>query len=143
MPPIPRKDIVWLLAAGLIVVFQGIDLLSTRMPRFRGNGVPVSRVHPNLEVQWRFLNEAALAVPSGASYTIISRDPDTEMSLYMMSLGILLDRRPRAASYFNVPTPIGGRDARFVLAFAGARPAGEPMRVVRNTPWGQVYERIP
>ena len=134
---------VWLLAAVLIVVFQFVDFVATRTPRLRASGLPVSRIHSNLEAQWRFLSEAAVAVPPGASYTVAARDPDTEMSLLMLSLGVMLDRRPRPATYFNQPTPGGGRDARFILAFEGLRPSDERVRMVRNTRWGQVYERVP
>lgn len=134
---------IWLIAAMLVVVFQFVDFAAARTPRLRASGLPVSRVHSNLEAQWRYLREAAEAVPPGASYTIAARDPDTEMSLLMLSLGVLLDRRPSPATYFNRPMRGGGRDARFILAFGGLRPSDERVRMVRNTRWGQVYERVP
>jgi len=80
--------------------------------------------------QWRFLDEASELVPAGATVTIHAPDPDTEMSLSMMAVGLL----PHAAM---IPRAYYGRSvdasagAQFVLTFgAGADESDGPGRSV-------------
>jgi hypothetical protein len=90
--------------------------------------------------QWRFLDEASELVPAGATVTIHAPDPDTEMSLSMMAVGLL----PRAAM---IPRAYYGRSvaasagARFILTFgAGAGESDGPGRSVEIT-GGTVTDR--
>ena len=91
--------------------WEGIDL-SRRSP-FDNTGSGHAE-------QWVFLNEAAEHVPRGASFTIVAPDRETEMSLYMMSVGLLPDALPFPSSYYGRATT-DGESARFVLVFSDHR----------------------
>jgi hypothetical protein len=66
--------------------------------------------------QWRFLVAASDRVPADATFTVHAADPDTEMSLYMMSVGLLPGSTAIPASYWGRPVAAAA-DARFVLDF--------------------------
>jgi hypothetical protein len=75
--------------------------------------------------QWIFLSEAARHVPPGASFTVLAEDPETEMSLFMISVGLLPEASPLPSSYYGRPTSAGDR-ARFVLVSDGSRTVQAP-----------------
>jgi len=66
--------------------------------------------------QWIFVNEVATVVPEGSSVTVHASNPDIEMSLYMMAVGLA----PRATV---IPRSYYGRfvaesnSARFVATY--------------------------
>jgi hypothetical protein len=66
--------------------------------------------------QWRFLDEASTIVPAGSTFTVDAPEADTEMSLYMMSIGLLPNSTPIPRSYFGTPVA-ASESARFVLSF--------------------------
>jgi hypothetical protein len=68
--------------------------------------------------QWIFLSEAARHVPSDASFTVLAPDRDTEMSLYMMAVGLLPEASPLPSSYYGQSTSMGDQ-ARFELELEG------------------------
>ena len=69
--------------------------------------------------QWIFLSEATRHVPSHASFTVTAPNHETEMSLFMMAVGLLPEATPLPTSYYGQPTSIGD-EVKFVLEF------GEP-----------------
>ena len=88
-------------------------------------GLEVSRLPPKTPFdgtrsghaeQWRFLDAASHLVPEGATFTIHAADPETEMSLYMMSVGLLPESTAIPATYWGQAVAASGR-ARFVLTF--------------------------
>jgi hypothetical protein len=66
--------------------------------------------------QWIFLSHAARHLPRGASFTILAPDRETEMSLFMMAVGLLPEASPLPSSYYGQSTATG-KQARFVLEF--------------------------
>jgi hypothetical protein len=80
---------------------------------------PFDNTHSGHAEQWTFLSEAAHHVPAGATFTVHAQDRDTEMSLYMMALGLLPEASPLPSSYYGRPTVVGHR-ARFVLDLNGS-----------------------
>jgi len=66
--------------------------------------------------QWRFLDEASELVPPGATVTIQAPDPDTEMSLSMMAVGLLPGATVIPRTYYGRSVAASAK-ARFVLAF--------------------------
>jgi hypothetical protein len=89
---------------------------------------------------WNFLAEVRDKVPEGASYTLRASDPEDEMGLYMLSLGVLDKQVALPSSYFGVATPQGG-EARYVLSYGGALPRAEGALLVFRARGGIVYER--
>jgi hypothetical protein len=68
--------------------------------------------------QWRFLNEAAFHVPRGATFSVLAPDGDTEMSLFMMAVGLLPEASPLPSSYYGKATAVGDL-AGYVLEMDG------------------------
>lgn len=66
--------------------------------------------------QWRFLLEASSLVSPGSTFTIHAAEPDTEMSLYMMAVGLLPDATAIPRTYYGRPIE-GSESARFLLTF--------------------------
>lgn len=81
---------------------------------------PFDNTHSGQAEQWIFLRQAARHVPRDASFTILAADRDTEMSLFMMAVGLLPEARPLPSSYYGQSAATGER-ARFVLEFGATR----------------------
>ena len=77
---------------------------------------PFDNTHSGQAEQWIFLRQAARHVPRDASFTILAADRDTEMSLFMMAVGLLPEARPLPSSYYGQSLGTG-EQARFVLEF--------------------------
>ena len=118
-------DAVWCLGALISVVillahsyrFDAIDL--TRRSPFDNTGSGHAE-------QWIFLEEASRQVPEGASFTVVAPDRDTEMSLFMMAVGLVPESSPVPSSYYGQSTGRGDL-AEFVLRFgeSGSLPPSE------------------
>jgi hypothetical protein len=118
----------------------------SRLPSFssalRMPATPLDWTSPQAASLWFFLARARDRVPAGTSYTVQARDPDDEMSLYMLSLGLLVEQKALPTSYFGVPTPEFGNRARFALVFGTARSRVGPGRLVCEIAGNAVYERL-
>jgi hypothetical protein len=68
--------------------------------------------------QWIFLSEAARNVPRGTTFTVLAPDRDTEMSLFMMAVGLLPEASPLPSSYYGKATAVGDL-AGYVLEMDG------------------------
>jgi hypothetical protein len=99
---------------------------------------PVDRTNSYYARHWALVNEARSVIPPGQTYTVIASDPDSEMLLFMLSLGVLTDHMPFPSSYFRVPMP-HGKSARFVVSYDCVEP--ENARLLRRFPEGCVWER--
>lgn len=135
------RETVWMLGSALILVIALSDALASPRPFFAVSDVPVARVHGRLRDQWLFLQAVRNFVPPGATYTVHSSNPHVEMSVFMISLGVLARHKPQARTYFGIETAHGGRAARYVLVFRGVGLPEPGARIVASTRWGQVYER--
>jgi len=100
-------------------------------PIYRADKVALSLKSPfdNMQSrhaeQWTFLKDAARHVPDGTSFTVVAQDRETEMSLFMMAVGLLPHAASLPSSYYGQSTPIG-ETARFVLEFEGSTPIRTP-----------------
>jgi hypothetical protein len=101
---------------------------------------PLDRTDGVAARQWLFLRQARTTVPPGETYTVVAPTRDVEMNLFMMSLGLLPEARGLPSSYYEVPTPEIGSQARYVLAYENA-PASGRVRLRAVFAEGQVYER--
>jgi hypothetical protein len=90
--------------------------------------------------QWRFLNEAAFHVPRGATFSVLAPDGDTEMSLFMMAVGLLPEASPLPSSYYGQATEIGDH-ARFVLEFEAPGSVQSPEQRATAIAGGRVMKR--
>jgi len=90
--------------------------------------------------QWIFLSEAAEHVPRGASYTVMAPDRGTEMSLFMMAVGLLPEARPLPSSYYGQATAIGD-EARFVLELEKPNSDRPPREHAIEVTGGRVTQR--
>jgi hypothetical protein len=103
---------------------------------------PLDRTDGNRAKQWAFLESCRPYFPPASSITVLADDPDTAMSLYMMSIGAFPYSLPLPSSYYGLLTPEEGRKADFVLAYGRPPPAGWPLRLVANVENGAIYARV-
>mgnify|MGYP001554346792 CR=1 FL=1 len=66
--------------------------------------------------QWRFLRAASVVIPAGSSFTIQAAETDTEMSLYMMAVGLLPRATAIPKTYYGRPIK-ASESARFLCVF--------------------------
>jgi hypothetical protein len=81
---------------------------------------PFDNTRSGHAAQWMFLSHAAHYVPRGATFTVHAPDRDTEMSLFMMAVGLLPEASPLPSSYYGRSMVLGDR-ARFVLEMNGSQ----------------------
>jgi hypothetical protein len=91
--------------------------------------------------QWIFLREAAELVPIGARFTVTAPDRETEMSLFMMAVGLLPNATPLPTSYYGQPVSTGSK-ARFVLELEGPTPDQTPQARATEVAGGRVTTRL-
>lgn len=126
---------VLMLSAALAIELASPDGLGWAPP------VTPSDRSPGSEAEWwQFLDLAREHLPEGVSFTVIASDATSEMGLFMIAMGLILDHQILPTSYFGKPYPeVGGR-AEFVLAFGDARPDGT-VELVARLGNGAVYRR--
>jgi hypothetical protein len=102
---------------------------------------PMDRTSGRYAEEWLFLRLASGSVPRGATYGVRAADLKQEMSLHMMSLGLLPASRPIPASYWDRPLEPSGERPDFLLVFRCERPPGEGYRLVQGVLGSCVYAR--
>lgn len=132
--------ILTLVAAAVLLVFPATRAISPQGVSFAIPEVPPAELNKAFAIQWRFLNQARHVVPEGTSFTVRADDPDMEMSLFMFSLGVLVDQQPLPSSYFGGRRP-DGDDAGYILALAPFTPQEPGIEVVARFREGTVYRR--
>jgi hypothetical protein len=136
-----RPALLWLAATFLLLFFPLLGW--HRIPagdRWRLPDTPLDRTNPAAAQEWRFLRRARAWVPPGASFTVLAEDRNREMSLFMISIGLLPDRWPLPSSYFLQPDASGAR-AEYVLAFQCDPRGAAGGILIRRLPDGCVYRR--
>ena len=131
-----------LLAASGLLFFPISKAITPQGVSFALPDVPPARVNPAFAAQWRFLEKAKRTLPEGVSFTVRHADLDSEMSLFMFSLGMLLDQQPLPSSYFNGARPDGAA-AEYILAMRPVVPDEPGLRLVARFKEGSVYQRVP
>jgi len=116
----------WLFAAALLLAFAPSIWRREGTPGWFGLAqTPLDRVSPAAAAQWTFLSDALRTMPRGrgATYTLFAATPEEEMNLFMMSLGLYVERghRPLPRSYFGVDFPGRGAGAEYVLDYGCGR----------------------
>lgn len=115
-------------AAGL-VLFDGFAADGLKLPPV----TPFDNTRSGHAEQWFFLHEASASLPPGSTFTIHANDPDTEMSLYMMAVGLMPDSTAVPRRYYGRLTAASA-SARFVLVFGNqAEPVDARFGSVRLT----------
>jgi hypothetical protein len=141
--PRPRSVRLWLAAAFVLCCFPivartahplGEQLFLPVTPLDRTDGIRAK--------QWAFLESCRPHFPPASSITLLADDPDTAMSLYMMSIGAFPYSVPLPSSYYGLLTPEEGRKADFVLAYGHPPPDDWPLRLVANVENGSIYVRV-
>jgi hypothetical protein len=136
-----QKRWIWLGgAAAVLIAGLFTSRASSAGHLFRVPATPLDQTNDRLAPLWSFLVEVRDRVPEGASYTLVAPDRDDEMSLYMLSLGILYRQTALPSSYFGEARPEGAR-ARYVLAYGGALRGTEGALPVFRARNGIVYAR--
>jgi hypothetical protein len=138
---VPGNPWIWLAGATAVLI---AGLSTSRNPPSRPlltvPATPLDLTNVGLAHLWNFLAEVRDKVPEGASYTVLAPNPDDEMALYMLSLGVLDKQVALPSSYFGAATP-GGGEARYVLSYGGVLPGTDGARLVFRARDGAVYER--
>ncbi len=126
------------------VVIATIALMA---PVYRQGDVCLARTSPfdntgsGHAEQWRFLSEAAEHIPSGASFTVAAQDRETEMSLFMMAVGLLPHATPLPTSYYGRSTS-PGTTAPYVLEYRNAPSGRTPHDNATEVSGGWVRQRL-
>lgn len=102
---------------------------------------PVDRTLWRYAEEWLFLAKARAWVPAGATVTVAASEPRREVSLYILSLGLLLESRPLPGLYFDAPSEQAKRPAEFILSFRCVTPGGDGLRRVAVLEEGCVFRR--
>ena len=138
----PALRTVWFAGAALLALFPLARFLDGPLrEQLRRPVTPVDRVDSERARQWLFLEEIRGHLPPKSSVTVVAKDPDVEMAIYMMSYGALPDTLPLPTRYYGRATPEYGREARFVLAFDLAELPEPDARLVARVHSGAVFER--
>jgi hypothetical protein len=141
--PPARSARLWLIAAFALCCFP----IVARTAHPLGEQLflpitPLDRTDGNRAKQWAFLESCRSHLPSNAVFTILADDPDTAMSLFMMSIGAFPYSLPLPTSYYRMLMPEVGRQADFVLAYRCSPPADWHLRLVANVQHGAIYARV-
>ena len=139
----PRSVRLWLAAAFVLCCFPIVA--RTARPLGEQLFLPVTPLDLTDGIrakQWAFLESCRPHFPPASSITLLADDPDTAMSLYMMSIGAFPYSVPLPSSYYGLLTPEEGRKADFVLAYGHPPPSDWPLRLVANVENGAIYARV-
>jgi hypothetical protein len=129
---------VWLAGAFISVAILVLSYHSGEIHLSRRS--PFDNTGSGHAEQWIFLSEAAGHIPRGASFTVLAEDRATEMSLFMMSVGLMPEGLPLPSSYYGQAKEAGNL-ARFVLEFGALREPRTGESPVATVTGGRVYER--
>jgi hypothetical protein len=121
-------------------------LAISKLPHFpdalRAPSTPFDRnPAPGAVADYKLFQEAASAVPPGASVTALSqpRNAVRETSLHRMAVALLPGRKVLPAALWNNPTHLEVQADFFIVA--GGKPAPPPGRLLLETRWGSVWKR--
>ncbi len=131
---------VWIAGTCALLVPPVVGWFSTP-ESFRIPETPVDRTNALYAQEWLLLQQTKEIIPPGQSYTVIAGDKNEEMLLFMLSLGVLLDRPAMPTTYWRIPQPEQGDRARYVVSFGCVEPAGRK-RLVRRTTNGCIWEEL-
>ena len=140
--PTSRSPRLWLIAAFALCCFPIVA--RTTHPLDEQLFVPVTpmdRTDRARAEQWAFLEACRAHLPPQPVFTILADDSDTEMALFMMSIGAYPDSLPLPTTYYGTDTPEIGGQAPLVLAYRRVPPPDWNLRLVARVRHGAVYAR--
>ena len=133
-----RGAAIWTAAGILLLVFAPRVWSRGGPARLSLAETPIDRPSPEAAAQWVFLTESQKHLPPGASYTIRADEPDDEMNLFMMSLGVCQGHLPYPNSYFGIPIPGHAAHADFILDYRCGSDASDGRALVARVRGGCV-----
>lgn len=142
--PPARSPRLWLIAAFALCCFPIVARTAHPLDEQLFLPItPLDRTDGSRAEQWEFLEACRAHLPAHPAFTILAEDPDTAMSLFMMSFGAYPSSLPLPTTYYRMQVPEVGRQADFVLAYRKAPPADWNLRLVARVRHGAVYARVP
>ncbi|MFN2384984.1 MAG: hypothetical protein ABR576_01625 [Thermoanaerobaculia bacterium] len=136
-----RGALVWVLASAALFVGPVARWLDVpAQERLLVPQTPVDRTLGRYAEEWRFLARAREFVPDGASVTVRAESHAREVSLYILSIGLLPEARLVPAAYYDAPAEHPKRRARFVLSLGCHPPYRAGLRTVARLPEGCVFQ---
>jgi hypothetical protein len=141
--PTRRRTRLWLAAAlGLCLFPLAPRLASPLGDQLRLPVTPVDRTDEERARQWLFLQSSVPLVPPGSALTVRAEDPDTEMALFMMAIGLFPASQLLPHTYY-LEAESEHAAARYLLQYRIDTPADPDTRLVARVPYGAIYERLP
>ncbi len=137
----PRRALLLLLFGFFLLLFPLLDWLERKDPVSFVPATPLDGTRGALAEEWLFLSDARRFVPARASYTVRASDLGREMTLFMMSYGLLPRAAPIPSSYHGNPERWRGADAEYVIAFQCEMPEQKDCRIVARVAGGCVLRR--
>ena len=115
---VPLRSVsTWWAGVAVLVVWLLLGASSTDLTAIPPDS-PFDGTGSGHAEQWLFLDAASSVVPAGSTFTVDAPDRSTEMSLYMISVGLLPHAIAVPATYYGTPVA-AAETARFVLAYGG------------------------
>jgi hypothetical protein len=140
--PARRRVRLWLGAAFALCLFPLAPRLSRPLDsQLRLPATPLDTTDPERARQWLFLDSCRPFLPPEASFTVTADDPETEMALFMMAIGVFPAGAPHPHSYYGLPTPEEARKAHDILEYGRFAPADPRARPVARVTGGSISER--
>lgn len=134
--------LLWLAASYFLLVPPLLRWMDVPAPaRLAAPLSPVDRTLWRYAEEWLFLQRARALVPSGATVTVRALERPREVSLYILSLGLLPAARPVPGRYYDQPSEHAKRGAEYVLSFRCAPPAEAGLRRIATFEDGCVFRR--
>lgn len=142
--PPARSPRLWLIAAFALCCFPLVGRTKQTFDEQVFIPItPLDRTDGSRAEQWAFLESCRSHLPPSPVFTVLARDPDTSMSLFMMAIGAYPHSLPLPTTYYRMQMPEIGRQADFVLAYRRPPPADWNLRLVARVRHGAVYARVP
>lgn len=136
-----RRSLAWLCGAILLCAFPASRWLTASRDDLRLPSSPVDRTDGERGRQWLFLESCRPHVPPGAPVSVVARDGEVEMALYMMAIGIFPANVVVPHTYYLRAMPDEFRRAQWILAFDPDPPGIEGAELVARVRDGAVYRR--
>jgi hypothetical protein len=137
-----RRSLAWLAGALLLCAIPARHWLAVlRHGDIRAPASPVDRTSVERGRQWQFLEACQALVPPGATVSVVARDGEIEMALFMMAIGLFPEHAVVPHTYYGQPAPREYQRADWVLAYGPDPPALEGADLAARVAGGAVYRR--
>ena len=137
-----RDSLKWLAGVAILAALTlwsnlaGIEEKLLRSPQ-----TPMDLTNSTTAAMWKLLWDSAGIIPAGESYTVRAKDRGEEMFLFMLSMSVLMDRRPCPSSYFGGDLRRVGDRAHYAIIWQRQFPPAAGERLTADFRWGCLYRR--